>query len=132
MTSIPASRSARAMIFAPRSCPSSPGLATTTRIRGLVTADTRARGVDHGEPERQRRNEPLRLDLLASREQVGPALGDGPRGPRDDPRHGLSPQVVKRTRWQASEDRGLGVGAPDGLKGVNDLALAGVGPRCVE
>src|SRR5215211_5958450 len=29
---IPASRSARAMIFAPRSCPSSPGLATTTRI----------------------------------------------------------------------------------------------------
>src|SRR5437764_3511955 len=32
MTSIPASRSARAMIFAPRSCPSSPGLATTTRI----------------------------------------------------------------------------------------------------
>src|ERR671914_484727 len=32
MTSMPASRSARAMIFAPRSCPSSPGLATTTRI----------------------------------------------------------------------------------------------------
>src|SRR5919201_1630563 len=32
MTSIPASRSARAMIFAPRSCPSSPGFATTTRI----------------------------------------------------------------------------------------------------
>src|SRR5712691_9250651 len=29
---MPASRSARAMIFAPRSCPSSPGLATTTRI----------------------------------------------------------------------------------------------------
>src|SRR4029079_12630599 len=32
MASIPASRRARAMIFAPRSCPSSPGLATTTRI----------------------------------------------------------------------------------------------------
>src|SRR5688572_741358 len=32
MTSIPASRRARAMIFAPRSWPSSPGLATTTRI----------------------------------------------------------------------------------------------------
>src|SRR4051794_37044808 len=29
---MPASRSARAMIFAPRSCPSRPGLATTTRI----------------------------------------------------------------------------------------------------
>src|SRR3954447_3716788 len=32
MTSMPASRSARAMIFAPRSWPSRPGLATTTRI----------------------------------------------------------------------------------------------------
>src|SRR3954470_20555361 len=32
MTSIPASRRARAMIFAPRSCPSSPGFAITTRI----------------------------------------------------------------------------------------------------
>src|SRR5881409_2326686 len=32
MTSIPASRSARAMIFAPRSCPSSPGFAMTTLI----------------------------------------------------------------------------------------------------
>src|SRR4051794_27352381 len=32
MTYIPASRSARAMIFAPRSCPSRPGLATTTLI----------------------------------------------------------------------------------------------------
>src|SRR5919107_1998791 len=32
MTSIPASRSARAMTFAPRSCPSRPGFATRTRI----------------------------------------------------------------------------------------------------
>src|SRR5579859_8284923 len=32
MTSMPASRKARAMTFAPRSCPSSPGLATRTRI----------------------------------------------------------------------------------------------------
>src|SRR5215210_1568328 len=32
MTSIPASRSARAMIFAPRSWPSRPGFATTTLI----------------------------------------------------------------------------------------------------
>src|ERR1700754_2319213 len=30
---MPASRRARAMIFAPRSCPSRPGLATTTRMR---------------------------------------------------------------------------------------------------
>src|SRR5687767_7242118 len=32
MTSMPASRRALAMIFAPRSCPSSPGFATTTLI----------------------------------------------------------------------------------------------------
>src|SRR5215210_7995966 len=32
MTSMPASRRARAMIFAPRSWPSSPGFAITTRI----------------------------------------------------------------------------------------------------
>src|SRR5437660_6979597 len=32
MTSMPASRSARAITLAPRSCPSSPGLATRTRI----------------------------------------------------------------------------------------------------
>src|SRR4051795_3059517 len=38
MTSIPASRSARAMIFAPRSWPSRPGLATTTRILRAVGA----------------------------------------------------------------------------------------------
>src|ERR1700729_2817100 len=34
MPSMPASRSARAIIFAPRSWPSRPGLATTTRILG--------------------------------------------------------------------------------------------------
>jgi hypothetical protein len=33
---MPASRNARAMIFAPRSCPSRPGLATTTRIFWVV------------------------------------------------------------------------------------------------
>src|SRR5687768_16460944 len=32
MTSMPASRRARAMIVSPQSCPSRPGLATTTRI----------------------------------------------------------------------------------------------------
>src|SRR4051794_5533638 len=36
MTSMPASRSARGMIFAPRSYPSRPGLATTTRILRLL------------------------------------------------------------------------------------------------
>src|ERR1700730_2026913 len=49
MTSIPASRSARAITLAPRSCPSSPGLATNTRI-GLFIQSDRARfpiGAEH-------------------------------------------------------------------------------------
>src|SRR6266849_5110592 len=42
MTSKPASRSARATILAPRSCPSNPGLATTSRIfRSLMTRAAR-------------------------------------------------------------------------------------------
>src|SRR4051794_5195232 len=36
---MPASRSARAMIFAPRSCPSSPGLAMTTRIFRAIAGE---------------------------------------------------------------------------------------------
>src|SRR5918997_3725257 len=50
MTSIPASRRARAMIFAPRSWPSRPGLATTTRIffvlDGALTP-RKSRSADH-------------------------------------------------------------------------------------
>src|ERR1044072_9404811 len=46
MTSIPASRSARAMILAPRSWPSRPGLATTTRIVLAVAAPL----ADAGQP----------------------------------------------------------------------------------
>src|SRR5438093_13772815 len=45
MTSMPASRRARAMIFAPRSCPSRPGLATTTRILRVVSAFSEAASV---------------------------------------------------------------------------------------
>src|SRR5580692_3325894 len=41
MTSKPASRRARAMTLAPRSCPSSPGLATTTRYGRFTEADTK-------------------------------------------------------------------------------------------
>src|SRR5437867_5738261 len=49
MTSMPASRSARAITLAPRSCPSRPGLATNTRI-GLFIKSDRARfliGAEH-------------------------------------------------------------------------------------
>src|SRR3954464_14526731 len=41
MTSNPASRSARAITLAPRSCPSRPGLATTTRYRCSTWRDTK-------------------------------------------------------------------------------------------
>ena len=41
MTSMPASRRARAMILAPRSCPSRPGLAMTTRIGRCMRASLR-------------------------------------------------------------------------------------------
>src|SRR6188472_1168767 len=41
MTSNPASRNARAITLAPRSCPSRPGLATTTRYRRSTAGDTR-------------------------------------------------------------------------------------------
>src|SRR5512132_3698637 len=51
MTSNPASRSARATIFAPRSWPSSPGLATTTRILRssvmVVTSEYRPQPLSH-------------------------------------------------------------------------------------
>src|SRR5882672_3151862 len=39
MTSMPASRNARAITLAPRSCPSSPGLATSTRILASAIAN---------------------------------------------------------------------------------------------
>src|ERR1044072_2361306 len=41
MTSMPASRSARAMILAPRSCPSRPALAMTTRIFLAIACEYR-------------------------------------------------------------------------------------------
>src|SRR4029077_20450254 len=43
MTSMPASRKARAIIFAPRSCPSSPGFAMTTRIFRATAVELTAR-----------------------------------------------------------------------------------------
>src|SRR5439155_1463323 len=46
MTSMPASRSARATTFAPRSWPSRPAFATTTRIGRLEIAGVDIRSVD--------------------------------------------------------------------------------------
>src|SRR5829696_905908 len=105
MTSMPASRSARAMIFAPRSCPSRPGLATTTRIFDAVISD-RSHERDDG-PERlgRKRSWPPR-----------PACAVGAPGHRWTPR-------------QASEDGGLGVAAPDLLERLDDLTLGGACAR---
>src|SRR6266550_7404594 len=59
MTSMPASRSARAMILAPRSCPSRPGLATTTRIFPATARSLRL----------------LRVELLGAVRRKWPELG---------------------------------------------------------
>src|SRR5215213_6485372 len=102
MTSIPASRSARAMIFAPRSCPSRPGLATTTRILRLLTGGrlARARGLPADAPrgasrlqraaaaqvgaERERREaeegDPAHVE--AGRREPGAVAGGRPAGAR--------------------------------------------------
>src|SRR6478609_4692271 len=96
MTSMPASRRARAMIFAPRSCPSKPGLATTTRILPLDAASTAG-----GDATRRRLSEPYR-----------PALED-----RGHPRRGAG-FAPDRDRRSAVARRGLhvarGVGARAG------------------
>src|SRR6187549_3437227 len=57
---MPASRRARAMIFAPRSCPSRPGLATTTRILRAVDGDGGMRRALYGRALLGRA--PLRLE----------------------------------------------------------------------
>src|ERR1700754_4068226 len=78
MTSMPASRRARAMIFAPRSWPSRPGLATTTRIFWLVLgADIgRGRGGSMAARALATRGGAARVDGTHVRR--GP---EGPRGP---------------------------------------------------
>src|SRR6476469_8840794 len=58
---MPASRSHRAMILAPRSCPSRPGLATTTRIGPAIASRVYTRSLlgrcehhEHGDRARDR------------------------------------------------------------------------------
>src|SRR5205814_2522334 len=51
MTSKPASRRARATTLAPRSCPSRPGFATTTRYRRSTGADTTGRRPSSQNPD---------------------------------------------------------------------------------
>src|SRR5581483_3198357 len=77
---MPASRSARAMILAPRSCPSRPGLATTTRILRLPACGCAAPAAEVSAVP----STPPRLlhdDLLAHLHGVHEAV-DGPRALR--------------------------------------------------
>src|SRR5688572_28164852 len=111
MTSMPASRSALAMIFAPRSCPSNPGLAITTRIRPPGTwAEYRGALVRHrllagvAEP----RERALRLHAAGGRQPRPPRLRA--RRPRPSARargvarcrrhrdHPLAPRPLGRSR----------------------------------
>src|SRR4051794_37400304 len=80
ITSMPASRSARAMIFAPRSCPSRPGFATTTRILRLPAC------APAGEVSAVPSTSPrlLHNDLLPHPHGVHEAV-DGPRALRLEP-----------------------------------------------
>src|SRR2546421_158157 len=66
MTSNPASRSARAITFTPRSCPSRPGLATTTRY-GRDNAGS-LRSVTDGHPREVpvSRSDPRRATVVAA------------------------------------------------------------------
>src|SRR5689334_19815534 len=68
---MPASRRARAMILAPRSCPSKPGLATTTRILRAVAASIRPGTLAPcAQPARRR-------DAAAGGDPGGAEAGDG-------------------------------------------------------
>src|SRR6478735_1907833 len=87
---MPASRRARAMILAPRSCPSRPGLATTTRIFRAVAASMSAGKVSAWPEKRPPALEDGRLgvgaeDLLHGGDHL--ALGRPGAGGLDDRRH---------------------------------------------
>src|ERR671928_2234010 len=101
MTSMPASRSARAMIFAPRSWPSRPGLATTTRIFFVLLGAG---------------------SVIVARRRAG-SYSAAPVGARDAtgqlarrPRRSGPPRV----RRPGLEDRRLAVGAEDVLQRAHD------------
>src|SRR3954447_7644516 len=70
MTSMPASRSARATTFAPRSWPSRPGLATTTRMRPVELVTRFSKGKSGSVEE---------YAAMSDGDWRGPLLAGGPR-----------------------------------------------------
>ena len=115
MTSMPASRSARAMILAPRSWPSRPGLATTTRIlrpaaRGSVGVSVSRRHVASefmgpSPAETQCRDEPFAAVWRSAggcAGRVGRAQGPPPARDRDAGRRA----AARRRPPRCGEPRG--------------------------
>src|SRR5215218_10865353 len=113
MTSMPASRRARAMIFAPRSCPSRPGLATTTRILRLFTRGSLVSGAGapaQPDPEPQRgeaeRREAAHVDPRRGQRGAGALLRAGRRAAGRGARVGLAGGAAA-ARAAAPGGRGL-------------------------
>src|SRR5689334_8711284 len=123
MTSIPASRRARAMIFAPRSCPSRPGFAITTRIVPGTSAEYR------GAPDRHR--------LVAGLAEPGKRAfrvhapgGRVPRPPRLRARSSRSPEGERRVAGRG-RDRDYAL-APRPLGRPRAVGLGQLLPRVDE
>src|SRR5689334_21570478 len=151
MTSIPASRRERAMIFAPRSWPSRPGFATTTRmgplIAGRVYTRSRLRRREHDQDREVARDRMEAVVDLCGHEYDRPRahrpipLGDpDPAVPRDDVvelvlgvrrlRIGLAgaQHVDARAHRVAAQE--LVVELPRrGARGLEPVDLEGVHPR---
>src|SRR5712691_11072002 len=113
MTSIPASRRARATTFAPRSCPSNPGFAINTRSLRSGNGSTAFQRGGRGEKRRGRRER------------------------RELPRSMFPPFVPPRplrsfSAFSALKDRRLDVLAPDLAQRVAHLAESGVGAGGLE
>src|SRR6266545_533228 len=107
MTSIPASRSARAMIFAPRSCPSRPGFAMTTLIFRATSPSLR--------PDARKRQRPdgalLERPLPGRPVVLPPRGGGGQRHVRDAPvaerRHRDAERAGNRAERRRADLSGL-------------------------
>src|SRR3954454_4458019 len=110
---MPASRSARAMIFAPRSCPSRPGLATTTRIFRLEpAADISGGSLLHDELH------PLIPEAVDHAvDDVGAALLERLGVAAGAARAGVE---LRRTRLDGDRVRGAGAEAPLDLRALRD------------
>src|SRR3954462_4471994 len=117
---MPASRSARAMIFAPRSCPSRPGLATTTRIFRLEpAADISGGSLLHDELH------PLIAEAVdRAVDDVGPAPGQL-LGVAAGAAHAEA--ELGRPRLDRDRVRGAGAEAPLDLGALRDSDLRHAG-----